>query len=256
MTVLVLSTIGQRCPGVRRMKLYDQIVAGLESLAQPGTTGELPCSASEDYWHMGVDTPIVRRVAGRLSKGFCSLPWIDQVAVAQRFLEYGSDEAAHLGVFLLAASIDDATFVDAHALDSMVEAFRGWSVTDAFCIEVLQPLLARYTSDVLSLTAGWATARCRWKRRASVVVFARKVGASGRYTSHGLRGCECLITDSDDLVRKGVGWALKDLMRGDREAVLAYVASLRQRGVTSVITLYALRDIRGAARQRVLAIKP
>ncbi len=89
-----------------------------------------------------------------------------------------------------------------------------------------------------------------------MVVFVRKIGASGRYPTHGLDVCERLIADSNDLVRKGVGWALKDLMRGDRETVLDYVANLRKRGVTSVITLYALRDIRGVERQRILAIKP
>jgi len=238
------------------MDLYEQIVAALEALAQSNPTGKMPNATSENYWHMGIDTPVVRRLARRFSKEFCSLSWNDQVSVTQCLLEHGSDEAAHLGVFLLAFSIDDAKSLDANALDSMVGVFRGWSVTDAFCIEVLQPLLERFTSDVLSLIAGWATAGSRWKRRASVVVFVRKIGASGCYTNHGLRACERLITDSDDLVRKGIGWVLKDLMRGDRGPVLEYVVNLRKRGVTSVITLYALRDIRGAERQRVLAIKP
>lgn len=238
------------------MDLYSQIVAALESLAQSALAENMQESASENYWHMGIDTPVIRRLARHFSKEFCSLSWNDQIGVAQRFLEYGSDEAAHLGVFLLAFSIDTAQSVDTSALDSMVGAFRGWSVTDAFCIEVLQPLLERFTPDMLSLISGWATAGSRWKRRASVVVFVRKIGASGSYTNHGLRACERLIADSDDLVRKGIGWALKDLMRGDQNTVLEYVVNLRKRGVTSVITLYALRDIRGAERQRVLAIKP
>ena len=42
---------------------------------------------------------------------------------------------------------------------------------------------------------------------------------------------------------KGVGWCLKDVMRGDRERVLAYVRGLRKRGVSAVITLYAIRDL-------------
>ncbi|MBN1859272.1 hypothetical protein JW848_08720 [Candidatus Bipolaricaulota bacterium] len=79
----------------------------------------------------------------------------------QSLLESGSDEAAHPGVFLLERAIDAVDSVDASGPDCMVEAFRGWSVTDAFCIEVLQPLLERFPSDVLSLTTGWATTESR-----------------------------------------------------------------------------------------------
>ncbi|MBE0635131.1 DNA alkylation repair protein [Candidatus Bipolaricaulota bacterium] len=238
------------------MDLATQIIKALEDLAQPDRMRSKSHPTSQDYWHMGIDTPIIRKLAKRLSKAFRLQSWDDQVAVIQHLLDYGSDEAAHLGVFLMAHAIDDVQAVDAPVFDAIVEAFRGWSVTDAFCIEVLQPLLLRFPAAILSLTAVWAQAENRWKRRASVVVFVRKIGASGRYTKQGLQACERLIADSDDLVRKGVGWALKDLMRGDHGTVLAYVEGLRARGVPSVITRYALRDIKGAERQQVLAIKP
>jgi hypothetical protein len=55
-------------------------------------------------------------------------------------------------------------------------------------------------------------------------------------------------------VRKGVGWALKDVMRGDPDQVLAYVKELRRRGVSAVITLYAIRDLKGAERADVLRV--
>lgn len=235
------------------MELVDQVVAALEAMTRPGVVGKMPNRPSDSYWHMGIDTPDVRKLARRFSKAFREHSWSYQVRFVQRLLNYGSDEMAHLSVFLLASSVDDIAVVDARALDSMIGAFRGWSVTDAFCIEVMQPLLERFTSDVLAVTDDWATDTSRWKRRASVVVFTRKIGAGGCYTSQGLAACERLIADSDDLVRKGVGWALKDLMRGDRATVLEYVASLRRRGVSSVITLYALRNVQGADRQRVLA---
>ena len=67
--------------------------------------------------------------------------------------------------------------------------------------------------------------------------------------------CDKLIWAPEDLVQKGVGWALKDNLRGDREKVLAYVKDLRCQGVPSTITLYAIRDLKGAERQAVLAIK-
>ena len=227
----------------------------MESLGRPRPIGA-PASPAEQYWHMGIVTPIVRKLSRQFSKQFGRLPWQARTEAVISLLEYGSDEAAHLAVFLLGRTIDSVDPVDANMLGAVVDRFRGWSVTDAFCIEVLQPLLERFPTEVLSMTARWSTAGCRWKRRASVVLFTRKIGASGRYTKEGLDAADRLIGDSDDLVRKGVGWALKDLMRGDRETVLEYVANLRRQGVTSVITLYALRDVRGEDRKRVLAVKP
>ena len=61
--------------------------------------------------------------------------------------------------------------------------------------------------------------------------------------------------DSHDLVQKGVGRALKDTMRGAKEKVLEYVKDLRRRGVLSTITLYAIRDLKGAERKAALQIR-
>lgn len=94
-----------------------------------------------------------------------------------------------------------------------------------------------------------------WKRRASVVTFTRKIWESGEFTDEALELCDNLIWDKEDYVRKGVGWALKGNMRGAKERVLDYVKSLRRKGVSSVITLYAIRDLRGKERETVLNIK-
>lgn len=53
-------------------------------------------------------------------------------------------------------------------------------------------------------------------------------------------------------MQKGVGWSLKDLMRSDKERILDYVIDLRARGVSSVITLYAIKDIKGDERAEIL----
>jgi 3-methyladenine DNA glycosylase AlkD len=102
----------------------------------------------------------------------------------------------------------------------------------------------------------WNRSPNRWKRRASVVAFVRKVGESGQFTEEALQLCENLVFDGEDLVRKGVGWVLKDVMRGDRQRVLEYVKELRRRSVSSTITLYAIRDLDERERGEVLAVRP
>ena len=87
------------------------------------------------------------------------------------------------------------------------------------------------------------------------MVFTRRVAEGGKFIDEALDLCETLIWDEEDLVRKGVGWALKDNMRADKERVLSYVKSLRRRGVSSIVTLYAIRDLKGDERNEVLNIK-
>jgi DNA alkylation repair enzyme/Nucleotidyltransferase domain len=156
---------------------------------------------------------------------------------------------------VLARSAKELSPSDFAYLDEHLDHFRGWGPTDDFCIHVLQPLLRNYPQPTLTLLQQWNRSENPWKRRASVVAFTRKVGALGKFTSQALELCERLVWDREELVRKGVGWALKDVMRGDREQVLEYVKSLRRRGVSAVITLYAIRDLKGAERKEVLEIR-
>ena len=130
-----------------------------------------------------------------------------------------------------------------------------WSHVDHFCGGVLQPLLQKYRTETLAQLRVWNNSSQRFKRRASVVVFVRKIGESGQYTQEVLNLCENLIWDEEDIVRKGVGWALKDNLRSNPGRVLPFIKKLRRWGVSSTITLYAIRDLKGDQRQEVLAVK-
>jgi hypothetical protein len=55
---------------------------------------------------------------------------------------------------------------------------------------------------------------------------------------------------------RGVGWALKDTMRSDKQRILDYIKDFRRKGVSSTITLYAIRDLKGQEREDVLNIRP
>lgn len=91
-----------------------------------------------------------------------------------------------------------------------------------------------------------------WLRRMSVVIFTRKVAKSGQFTDIALEMCDNLIHAEEDLVQKGVGWALKDLMKADKDRILDYVRQLRRDKISSTITLYAIRDLKGQERKDFL----
>jgi len=57
-------------------------------------------------------------------------------------------------------------------------------------------------------------------------------------------------------VLKGAGWAFRDSMHGAKKRVIEYVKSLRRKGVSSKVTLYAIENSKDKERKEVLKIKP
>ena len=210
----------------------------------------------EEYVAYGITAPELRRAWKPFRSRILALSLAERLDLAARLLEAHVGEIGHAGIHALALGVQELGPKDFAALDRMLDDFRGWSHVDDFCGSVLQPLLERHPGAVLKLLDRWTRSRNRWKRRSSVVVFTRKVGESGRYTDTALDFCGRLAFDPEDLVQKGVGWALKDCLRGAPERVLAFVKDLRRRGASSTVTLYAIRDLRGPQREEVLAIKP
>jgi hypothetical protein len=186
-------------------------------------------SQNVDFQHVWLSSPESKAIFRLHRQEIRRLPLRGRLHLA-RWLTL-SDEIHGTGfanaVLELSAKELDPTDFD--YLDEHLNHFRGWGPTDDFCINVLQPLLWKYPGQTLELLQQWNRSENPWKRRASVVVYTRKVGASGKFTRETLELCENLLRDKEDLVQKGVGWALKDGMRGDRTQVLEYVKTLRRR---------------------------
>lgn len=236
--------------------LYREVVRSLEAHANPDL------AAYELRWHddpafrpYGISTPVFRQILRGFKPVLGRLSLDERLGLAQRLYVSGFAGQASVASYLLAISVPEMEAKHLVSLDRFVEHFHSWSTTDDFCVNVLQPLLAVHPARVLKLLRRWNRSKNRWKRRASVVAFVRKVGESGRFTDEVLELCETLIWDSDHMVQKGVGWALKDNLRGAHDKVFRYIKGLRRRGVPSTVTLYAIRDLKGAEREAALAIR-
>ena len=209
---------------------------------------------NDDFQSYGLRAAEHKEISRMYHHEIRRLPLRGRLHLARWLVLSGFAEQANFANTALALSVKELGPADFAYLDEHLNHFHGWGQTDDFCINVLQPLLWKYPLQTLVLLRNWNQSENLWKRRASVVVFVRKVGASGKFTRQALELCENLLWDKEDLVQKGVGWALKDGMRGDRERVLDYIQGLRRRGVPATITLYAIRDLKGTERQAVLKI--
>ena len=192
---------------------------------------------------------------------FAGLGYRDRVALARLLPRSHTQEQGHVAMAVLRAGVDQLRPDRFDDLDQLVDDFTSWSMTDDLATGkrgVMPAILARHPNETIALLERWSRSGNRWKRRSSVIVFTRRVAAEGRYTDVALRLCESLAHDEDDLVREGVGWALKDVARAGpsaRRRVIALVKRMRREGVSSTVTLYAIRDLRGPERESVLRVK-
>ena len=178
----------------------------------------------------------------------------DAKLIASELASTKVEEETQAANFVLGRHLKKMATSDLRYLSEYAEALCSWSQVDAFASMVMQPLIVKYPAEIIRILRKWNKATSVWLRRLSVVVFTRKTTSTSEFTSVGLELCENLVDAEEDLLRKGVGWALKDLMRGDKQRVLDYVKDLRLRGVSSTITLYAIADLKGKEREEILKI--
>jgi 3-methyladenine DNA glycosylase AlkD len=238
----------------------DDLAADIRQAIHQAADGRPPApdrkfNKGDEYVAYGLKVPELRRVLRPFRPQVKALNLDDRLDVAGELLGAHIGELGHAGIHVLALGVHDLGPQRFDVLDRLADDFRGWSHVDDFCDAVMPPLLRAHRQATLALVARWNAAPNRWKRRASVVTFTRRVGESGEFTDIVLQLCDNLVNDPEDLVQKGVGWALKDNLRPAPERVIAYVKELRRRGVPSTITLYAIRDLKGPQREEVLRVR-
>jgi len=186
----------------------------------------------------------------------------DRLVLAKLLLASHIEEEGHCALGVLRMSVDELTPQHFATIDELLDDFCTWTEVDDFATGtggITPVLLDRFPKETLRLHDTWSRSPNMWKRRTSVVTFTRRIAGEGRFVDETLRFCEALMRDPEDLVQKGVGWALKDTIRAGPAAkrrVLALVRRMRRDGIPSTITLYAIRDLTGADRESILSIKP
>jgi len=233
--------------------VYAQLVTALEIA---GEISPYTADANEPdprYKAYGVRSPEKKSIFKTHRPRIRQLDQANQIDLAERLIKSGFGEQQTLGLFILQPLAHTFTPDRFNQIDELVRCLHGWSKVDEFAGTLLRDILFQDPEPFLELVKTWNSDVDMWLRRMSVVLFTRKVAKSGQFTDFALDICHNLMQAPEDLVQKGVGWALKDLMRADKDRILDLVQQLRKQGVSSTITLYAIRDLKGAERANFLA---
>lgn len=233
-----------------RMSHVAELYAGIVSaLVAAGAVSAYSADANEPdprYLSYGVRAAGKKEIIKQFRSAIKQLSVAEKITLARQLVESRVGEQQSVALFILEQVPEYFVPNKLDELDAFVRCLHGWSKIDSYTGSLLREVLGRYPDELLALVRQWNRDPDMWLRRASVVLFTRKVAKSGLHTDFALEMCHNLRFDREDLVLKGVGWSLKDMMRHDKARIFAYVQQLRAEG------LYALRDLKGAERAAIL----
>lgn len=235
--------------------LHNLIMHDLETAGQSSPYSADANEPDPRYKSYGVRAPGKKKIFATHRRAIRALSLPHQIDLATLLIQSEFGEQQDIGLFILQKFPDYFSPDRFQELDNLVRCLHGWSKIDGFTGSLLRDVLFRHPYEFSKLVRAWNLHPDMWLRRASVVLFTRKVAQTGQFTDLALEMCHTLIYAEEDLVRKGVGWALKDLMRSDKERIKKYVHQLRKQGVSSVITLYAIKELKGQERADFFALE-
>jgi 3-methyladenine DNA glycosylase AlkD len=116
------------------------------------------------------------------------------------------------------------TQITAEYLKPLGDRMNSWGLVDAFSAIAGPAWREHYIGD--DSVTEWTRSGSQWWRRAALVctVFLNRKAQGGRGdTPRTLMVCEVLATDKEDMVAKGLSWALRDLCKRDPKAVKQFL---------------------------------
>lgn len=233
--------------------LYTHIVQDLEEAGKMSAYAADANESDPRYKAYGVRASGKQQIFQKYRALIRKLEPDQQIGLAEQLIKSKFGEQQSLGLRILEPLASHYSSHNFHELDELVRCLYGWSKVDEFTGSLLRDVLFRNPDTFPTVVRTWNQDADQWLRRTSVVLFTRKVASSGLFNDFALDMCNNLIYAPEALVQKGVGWALKDLMRSDKERILDYVLYLRKQNVSKTIISYAIRNLSGQEKRDFLA---
>jgi 3-methyladenine DNA glycosylase AlkD len=161
------------------------------------------------------------------------------------------NEDKNVAVFLLENITDKFGDQEFRLLESWLPRISNWSDHDALVHYLIAPMVVAKPARA-SRVFHWAKSRNRWFRRAACVALIQ--GARRKMLfSEIIRLSATLLSDEDDMVRKGLGWLLRETAKADVQRAVPYLMSIRQRAPRLVLRT-ACETLPRTTRKAILTV--
>ncbi|MDR3068466.1 MAG: DNA alkylation repair protein [Cellulomonas sp.] len=207
----------------------------------------------EDVLAYGVKTPVVNSIAKRHLQEIraAGLGKADVYVLCTELWASGYLEEAIVACAFSESQGKVYEPADFEVFEGWVHEYvTNWATCDTLCNHTVGDLLMRFP-ELADRLMVWTGSTNRWVRRAaavSLIVPARK----GLFHPLVIRVADALLTDTDDLVRKGYGWMLKAAADHDQQMVFDYVTE-RKDVMPRTALRYAIEKMPPDLKQRAMA---
>jgi 3-methyladenine DNA glycosylase AlkD len=133
--------------------------------------------------------------------------------------------------------------------ESWLNRISSWADHDVLVHDLIAAMIVARPARVQAVFR-WARSGNRWHRRAAAVALIR-AARQKMFFSEIKRLSGLLLTDEDDMVRKGVGWLLRETAKADAKRTLPYLIRIRKRAPRLVLRT-ACETLTSKARAHVL----
>jgi len=166
-------------------------------------------------------------------------------------------EEAHVAVMLLepygrrllrgkASFLGAAEF---RRLERWVPLITSWDECDDLCHSLLAPMILSHPG-YLGRVFVWARSSNRWSRRAACVVLVHSVRRK-LYSNEVFRLSRMLLADEDDMVRKGLGWLLREMGKANPAVQVPFLMKIKDKAPRLVLRI-ACEKLPARTRAQVL----
>lgn len=159
------------------------------------------------------------------------------------------NEEKNVAVFLLeniTAGFGDEEF---RLLESWLPRISNWSDHDGLVHYLIAPMIVAKPARARNVFR-WAKSKNRWYRRAACVALIQGTRRNMFFSEITELG-DLLLSDEDDMVRKGLGWLLRETAKADARRTVPYLMSIREQAPRLVLRT-ACETLPAGIRKRVL----
>lgn len=199
---------------------------------------------------LGVRIPEVRKISSQYFPLVKQLPKKEIWIAAERLIKSEYSEEKMIGFNWLSRCKKIFEESDFEMFEKIIFAIvSDWALCDDFCGHVMGVYFDMFPETTKSLNV-WAKSENRWPRRASAVSLIYLV-RKGKCFDKALEIADLLIGDEDDLVRKGLGWLLREGWSKDQKYFEKYITENKNK-FARVTLRYAIEKMDLVKRKELM----
>ena len=174
------------------------------------------------------------------------------VEVADQLFRGDVLEEKVFAVLMLQGAVSDLGKPEFQRFESWLDRISSWADHDGLVHYLLGPMIAADATR-LSRPPRWAKSKDGWHKRAAAVSLIHST-RQHKHFEHIQRITEMLLSDNDDMVKKGLGWLLREAAKANREQTVEYLMTIRDRAPRLVLRT-ACETLPEAMKEKVLSRK-